>query len=97
MISAHLVGQCVCEHSLDGRHRAMVPERIWGDGDPEGVRRRAAEGVKDAARAAAAFGADVVTGFTGSSIGTCSAASRPTREAWSMPAFATSPIGGIRS
>lgn len=68
VISAHWVSQCVCEHFLDERHRAILPAKIWGNGDPEGVRRRAAEGVKDAARAAAAFGAEVVTGFTGSSI-----------------------------
>ncbi|HEX5780545.1 MAG TPA: sugar phosphate isomerase/epimerase family protein, partial [Solirubrobacteraceae bacterium] len=39
---------------------------IWGDGDPEGVRQRAADAMKDAARAAAKLGVDVVTGFTGS-------------------------------
>jgi sugar phosphate isomerase/epimerase len=36
----------------------------WGDGEPEGVRTRAAERIKDAARAAAAFGVQTVTGFT---------------------------------
>jgi sugar phosphate isomerase/epimerase len=41
---------------------------VWGDGDPEGVRRRAAEKMKDVARAAARFGVQTVTGFTGSSI-----------------------------
>jgi sugar phosphate isomerase/epimerase len=45
-----------------------VPERVWGDGEPEGVRRRAAEEMKETARAAARFGVDTVTGFTGSSI-----------------------------
>ena len=46
----------------------MLPEDVWGDGDPEGVRRRAAEKMKDTARAAARLGIQVVTGFTGSSI-----------------------------
>ena len=41
---------------------------MWGDGDPEGVRQRAAEYVKDAARTAARLGVKTVTGFTGSSI-----------------------------
>jgi sugar phosphate isomerase/epimerase len=41
---------------------------VWGDGDPEGVRRRAAERIADTARAAALLGVEVVTGFTGSSI-----------------------------
>ena len=44
----------------------MLSPEIWGDGDPEGVRQRAAEAVKDSARAAAQLGVDVVTGFTGS-------------------------------
>lgn len=66
-ISTHLVGQAVCD-PIDERHRATLPPDIWGDGEPEGVRRRAAERLKDTARAAAAFGVTVVNGFTGSSI-----------------------------
>jgi sugar phosphate isomerase/epimerase len=66
-ISTHLVGQCVCD-LIDGRHRAILPPRIWGDGQPEGVRRRAAEEVANTARAAAKLGVSVVNGFTGSSI-----------------------------
>ena len=46
----------------------MVNPRVWGDGDPEGVRQRAAEEMKTTARAAAAFGVDTVVGFTGSAI-----------------------------
>jgi sugar phosphate isomerase/epimerase len=67
-IGTHLVGQCVCDHPIDERHQDIVPERIWGDGNPEGVRQRAAEEIKNTARAAKLFGVDVVTGFTGSSI-----------------------------
>ena len=66
-ISTHLVAQAVCD-PIDDRHRAILPPDVWGDGDPEGVRQRAAEKVKDTARAAARFGVDVVNGFTGSSI-----------------------------
>jgi sugar phosphate isomerase/epimerase len=66
-ISNHLVGQAVCD-PIDERHEAILPPDVWGDGDPEGVRRRAAERMKDTARAAARFGVDVVTGFTGSPI-----------------------------
>jgi len=66
-ISTHLVGQCVCD-PIDARHESILPPRIWGDGDPEGVRQRAAEEVKDTARAAKLFGVDVVNGFTGSSV-----------------------------
>ncbi len=66
-ISNHLVGQAVCD-PIDVRHRAILPPEIWGDGDPEGVRRRAAERMMDTARVAAAFGVTIVNGFTGSSI-----------------------------
>jgi len=66
-IGAHLVGQAVCDR-VDVRHEAVLPREVWGDGDPEGVRRRAAERMKDTARAAGALGVDVVTGFTGSAI-----------------------------
>jgi sugar phosphate isomerase/epimerase len=66
-ISNHLVGQAVCD-PIDERHRGVVPPEVWGDGDPEGVRERAAERMKDTARAAARFGVQVVTGFTGSPI-----------------------------
>ena len=67
-IAAHLVGQCVGDHPIDERHKSILSSRLWGDGDPEGVRQRAAEEVKNTARAAALFGVKVVTGFTGSKI-----------------------------
>jgi|SRR5450759_2481824 sugar phosphate isomerase/epimerase len=66
-ISNHLVGQAVCDR-IDDRHKGIVPERVWGDGKEDGVRRRAAEEMKNTARAAAKFGVKVVPGFTGSSI-----------------------------
>ncbi len=66
-ISNHLVGQCVCD-SIDARHKAIVPTRVWGDGSPAGVRQRAAEEMARTARAAQRLGVDVVNGFTGSAI-----------------------------
>ena len=66
-ISNHLVGQAVCD-PIDNRHRATLPPDVWGDGDPEGVRTRAAEKMKDTARAAAKFGVTQVNGFSGSAI-----------------------------
>lgn len=66
-IANHLVGQCVCD-VIDPRHEAITNSEIWGDGEPEGVRQRAAEEMKRTATAAKKFGLDVVTGFTGSSI-----------------------------
>jgi len=67
-ISNHLVGQCVCDHPIDARHKSILPERLWGDGDPEGVRQRCADEMKNTARAGAKFGVKVVNGFTGSAI-----------------------------
>jgi sugar phosphate isomerase/epimerase len=66
-ISNHLAGQAVCDN-IDERHQAILPERVWGDGDAEGVRQRAAEELKLTARAAKNLGVNVVNGFTGSSI-----------------------------
>ncbi len=66
--SVHLVGQCVSDAVIDARHRNLLSDNLWGDGDPEGVRQRCAEHVANAARAAKLFGVDVVTGFTGSPI-----------------------------
>ena len=66
-ISAHLVGQAVCDN-IDERHKAILPDYVWGDGDPEGVRKRAAKEVIATAQAAKRLGVDVVNGFTGSSI-----------------------------
>ncbi|MCW8132419.1 MAG: sugar phosphate isomerase/epimerase [Planctomycetota bacterium] len=66
-ISNHLAGQAVCD-LIDERHKSILNERIWGDGDPEGVRKRAAEEMKLTAQAAKNIGVKVVNGFTGSSI-----------------------------
>ena len=66
-LGTHLVGQAVCD-PCDERHRAILPPDVWGDGDAEGVRQRAAEHLKETARAAAKLGVQQVNGFTGSSI-----------------------------
>lgn len=75
-ISSHLVGQAVCDH-IDERHKLILPEDVWGDGDPEGVRKRAAKRMIDTAKAARKLRDAcpdridfpmVVNGFTGSSI-----------------------------
>ncbi|MEG9246723.1 sugar phosphate isomerase/epimerase family protein [Arthrobacter sp. Soc17.1.1.1] len=67
-ISNHLKGQAVCDDPIDFRHQAIVGPTVWGDGDPEGVRQRAAEEMKHTARLAKKLGVDTVVGFTGSSI-----------------------------
>jgi len=83
----HLVGQAVCD-LIDERHEAILPDHVWGDGDPEGVRQRAAREMQDTARAAAAFRVKTVTGFTGSSIWHSVYAFPPTSQAYWDKGFA---------
>jgi len=66
-VSNHLVGQAVSDR-IDQRHKSILPDYIWKDGDPEGVRKRAAEEMIRTAEAAASLGVSVVNGFTGSPI-----------------------------
>jgi len=78
-VSNHLVGQAVCDR-IDERHKDILPPEVWDDGDPEGVRKRAAKRMIDTAKAARNFmdakpdqkswgvKPAVVNGFTGSSI-----------------------------
>ena len=66
-ISTHLVGQCVCD-PIDTRHKSILSARLWGNGDPEGVRQRCAEEVKATAKAAKLMSVKTVNGFTGSSV-----------------------------
>jgi len=66
-ISSHLVGQAVLDN-IDIRHKAILPDYVWGDGNPAGVNARAAEELKNTARAAQKLDVEVVNGFTGSSI-----------------------------
>src|SRR3954468_23473011 len=75
-ISSHLVGQAVCD-LIDERHKLILPPEVWGDGEPEGVRKRAAQRMKDTAKAMRKFRdaapekisfPAVVNGFTGSSV-----------------------------
>jgi len=81
-LSNHLAGQAVCDR-IDRRHQAILPPHVWGDGDEEGVRRRAAQEMIDTASVARRFfdaapkpvkahlartGRTVVNGFSGSAI-----------------------------
>jgi sugar phosphate isomerase/epimerase len=66
-ISNHLAGQAVLD-VIDERHKSILPPSVWGDGNPAGVNKRAAEEMKNTARAAQKLGVSVVNGFTGSSI-----------------------------
>jgi sugar phosphate isomerase/epimerase len=78
-ISNHLMGQCVCDN-IGVQHKGILDADVWGDGDPEGVRQRAAEQMIKTGKACANFMKlrpsdmepspinPVVNGFTGSSI-----------------------------
>ncbi|MHC4995498.1 MAG: sugar phosphate isomerase/epimerase family protein [Planctomycetota bacterium] len=98
-ISMHLVGQAICDH-IDERHKLILPEHVWGDGEPEGVRKRAAKEMITAAKAARKFvdaNPDkkgkkdpfpaVVNGFTGSSIWHSIYAFPPTDQAYWQKGF----------
>jgi sugar phosphate isomerase/epimerase len=97
-VSSHLVGQAVCD-LIDERHQAILPPDVWGNGDPEGVRRRAAKNMALTAKAARAFFnakpgrkdrddfPAVVNGFTGSSIWHSIYAFPPTSQAYYEKGF----------
>ena len=61
------IGQAVCG-PVDARYAAILPDYVWGDGDPARVQARAAEEMQATIRAAMKLGANVVSGFTGAPI-----------------------------
>jgi sugar phosphate isomerase/epimerase len=67
VVSCHRLSQAVCD-VIDGRHRELVPDYVWGDGQPAGVQQRAVEELMATARAAQKLGAAALAGFTGSPI-----------------------------
>lgn len=67
VLANHRVGQAVCDR-IEPRHQQILPEHVWGDGEPEGVRERAAAEMADTFRAAQKLGVGVVSGFTGSAL-----------------------------
>lgn len=101
-ISNHLVGQAVCD-LIDERHKDILPEDVWGDGQPEGVRKRAAKKMITTAKACRKFMdarpdtgdcgnglpnfGAVVNGFTGSSIWHTIYAFPPTSQAYWQKGF----------
>jgi len=99
-ISQHLVGQCICDNPIDERHKAILSDDIWGDGDPEGVRKRAAKEMIATGKAARKFmdakpnqkswgvKPAVVNGFTGSSIWHSIYAFPPTDQSYWEKGFA---------
>ena len=66
-VSCHRVSAAICEVQHGGL-RHLLPEYVWGDGEPEGIRQRAVSEVIATARVASRLGAPLLTGFTGSAI-----------------------------
>lgn len=67
VLSNHRVSQAVGD-PIDARHQALLPDYVWGDGQPLGVQQRAAEEMMATARVAEKLGVGVLSGFSGSSI-----------------------------
>jgi sugar phosphate isomerase/epimerase len=67
VVSNHRVGQAVAD-VIDRRHQQLVPDYVWGDGQPEGVRARAAQEMMATVQAAQKLGVGVVATFTGSAL-----------------------------
>src|SRR5262245_61332272 len=67
VLANHRVGQAVCD-PIASRHASILPDYVWGDGAPEGVRQRAVEEMTATIRAAQKLGVGIVSGFTGSAL-----------------------------
>jgi sugar phosphate isomerase/epimerase len=67
VLANHRVGQAVCD-PIASRHASILPDYVWGDGAPAGVRQRAVEEMTATIRAAQKLGVGIVSGFTGSAL-----------------------------
>ena len=52
------MGQAVSD-KIDLRHKSIIPDYIWGNGDPEAVRQRAAKEMINTAEAAKRVGVKI--------------------------------------
>lgn len=66
-LAAHRLGQAVGDN-IQPYHQAILPEHVWGDGEPDGVRERATEEMVATIRVAEKLGVRVVSGFSGSTV-----------------------------
>ena len=66
-VAAHKVSQAVSD-SIAEHHQALLPDYVWGDGKPDGVRERASAELAATFKLAEKLGVGVVTGFTGSRV-----------------------------
>ena len=67
VLGSYRVGQAVCDR-IEARHRRILPDYVWGDGDPEAVRERAVAEMLAIVQAAQKLGVGTLSTFTGSSL-----------------------------
>ena len=67
-LSNHVAGHAVGNAPLDFRHHDLMLPRLWGDGDAEGIHRRAADEMVATAKVARLLGVERVVGFSGATI-----------------------------
>ncbi len=67
VLGAYRVGQAVCDR-IEPRHRKILPDYVWGDGDPTGVAERAVAEMLATVQVAQTLGVGVISGFTGSTL-----------------------------
>lgn len=65
VLSCHRIGQGVSDR-IESRHQKILPDYVWGDGDPAGVQERAAAEMLAVVQTAQKLGVSVVSGFCGS-------------------------------
>src|SRR5262245_17563557 len=68
VVSVHRVSHAVGAAG-DRRLEALLPDYVWGDGEPDGVRERAEEELVASVQAAQKLGVATLCGFTGFSLG----------------------------
>lgn len=67
VLSMHRISQALCDPA-DSVLQRILPEEIWADGDPDGIRERTSEALSLAANAAQKMGVPIISGFSGSPI-----------------------------
>lgn len=65
VLACHRIGQAVSDR-IEPRHRKILPDYVWDDGDPAGVGERAAAEMLAIVQAGQRLGVSVLSGFTGS-------------------------------
>jgi len=67
VLSVHRVSQAISDNP-DSRHRELLPDYVWGDGNPQAVQQRALGELLATVQAAQRLGATVLCGASGSAL-----------------------------